>query len=70
MESTTTSLNTFTLEVPKNEVRLFKQITKKMGWRLRSRRNMSSYEKSLDDAANGRVNYYASSEDFFKKMGI
>ena len=46
-------------------------IDKKMGWTLRSnRRKMSAYERSLDDERNGRVNHYASSEEFFKKMSI
>ena len=34
------------------------------------RRRMTSYERSLDDERNGRVNHYENSEEFFKKMGI
>lgn len=68
--STAASLNTFMLDVPQNEVALFKQIARKMGWSLHSRRTMTAYERSLDDERKGRVNHYASSEEFFKKMGI
>ena len=34
------------------------------------RQRVSAYERSLDDERNGRINHYASSEEFFKKMGI
>ena len=68
--NTAATLDTFWLDVPHNEITLFKQIVKKMGWNLHSRRAMTSYERSLDDERNGRVNRYASSEEFFKKMGI
>lgn len=67
----TTPLDTFTLELPKGDTAFLKTIARKMGWTVRSnRRKMSAYERSLDDERNGRVNRYASSEDFFNKMGI
>ena len=62
---------TFTLSIPKTDTSFFRAITKKMGWTAKkNRKNMSSYERSLDDVANGRVSEYASAEEFFKKMGI
>ena len=65
------SLDTLTLELPKGDMAFLKTIARKMGWTVRnSRRKMSSYERSLDDERNGRVNHYASSEEFFNKMGI
>lgn len=75
------SLESFTLELPKSDTAFLRTIVKKMGWsisrrsnvdstKVKSRRKMSSYERSLDDMANGRINEYASSEEFFKKMGI
>lgn len=64
-------LDTLTLELPKGDMAFLKTIARKMGWTVRnSRRKMSSYERSLDDERNGRVNHYASSEEFFNKMGI
>ena len=64
-------LDTLTLELPKDDTAFLKTIARKMGWTVRSnRRKMSAYERSLDDERNGRVNHYASSEEFFKKMGI
>ena len=30
----------------------------------------TDYERSLADAAQGRINEYASADEFFKKMGI
>ena len=67
----TKPLDTFTLELPKGDTAFLKTIARKMGWTLRSnRRKMSAYERSLDDERNGRVNHYASSEEFFNKMGI
>ena len=65
------SLDTFTLELPKDDTAFLKTIARKMGWKERSnRRKMSAYERSLDDECNGRINHYASSEEFFNKMGI
>ena len=67
----TTPLDTFTLELPKSDAALLKTMAKRMGWTVKSNwRKMSAYEHSLDDERNGRVNHYASSEEFFKKMGI
>ena len=46
-------------------------MAKRIGWKLRhNRRKMSAYERSLDDVAHGRINEYASADEFFKKMGI
>ena len=65
------ALDTFTVELPKGDTAFLKTLARKMGWTVRSnRRKMSAYERSLDDERNGRVNHYASSEEFFKKMGI
>ena len=66
----TVALDTYMLDVPVEEVSLFKQIVKKMGWHLHSKRAMTAYERSLEDERNGRVNHYENSEEFFKKMGI
>ena len=67
----TKPLDPLTLELPKGDTAFLKTIAKKMGWTVRSnRRKMSAYERSLDDERNGRVNHYASSEEFFNKMGI
>ena len=64
-------LDSFTLELPKGDTAFLKTIARKMGWTVRSnRRKMSAYERSLNDERNGRVNHYASSEEFFNKMGI
>lgn len=67
----TMPLDTFTLELPKSDATFLKTLAKKMGWTVKSnRRKMTAYERSLDDERNGRINHYASSEEFFKKMGI
>ena len=66
----TVALNTFMLDVPIDEVNFFKQIVKKMGWHLHSKRSMTAYEQSLDDERNGRINHYANSGELFEKMGI
>lgn len=71
MTGTTIQFDTFTLELPKGDTAFLKTIAKKMGWTMkRSRSKMSAYERALDDEQNGRINHYANSEEFFKKMGI
>ena len=63
--------DTLTLELPKGDTTFLKTIAKKMGWTVKaSRRKMTAYERSLDDVAHGRINEYASADEFFKKMGI
>ena len=60
------SLDTFllqNLEVSEKVV-IFASRNKKLA------RYDTSYEQSLLDAKEGRVNSYESSEEFFKKMGI
>ena len=44
--------------------------TKNANNKAANRRRLSSYEQSLLDAKEGRVNSYESSDEFFKKMGI
>lgn len=67
----TPPLDTFTLELPKGDTAFLKTMAKRMGWKLRhNRRKMSAYERSLNDVAHGRINEYASADEFFKKMGI
>ena len=69
--ATLTNPDTFMLTVPKGDTAFLKTIARKMGWTVKSnRRKMSAYERSLDDERNGRVNHYANSEEFFKKMSI
>ena len=63
-------LDTFTLELPKSDTAFLKTIAQKMGWALKSNRHkMSAYKRSLDDEHNGRINHYASSEEFFQENG-
>lgn len=69
--TTISQTNAFTLELPKGDAAFFRALAKKMGWTVKkSSRKLSAYERSLDDAAHGRINEYASADDFFKKMGI
>ena len=71
MEITTTQLDTITLEIPKADVSFFEDLVNRMGWKIkRNRRNMSNYEKALDDVACGRVCEYESPEELFDKLGI
>ena len=65
----TVPFDTLTLEVPKSDRAFLRTIARKMGWTMKSNhRKMSAYERSLEDERNGRINHYASSEDFFKKI--
>ena len=73
MELSASQTDTFTLEIPKADTAFFKIIAKRMGWnikRSRNRRNMSNYERALDDVACGCVNEYDTPEELFDKLGI
>ena len=51
---TTTNIEDITLSLPSSDVAMLKQLSKRMGWKLKTRRK-SSLEKALDDVATGRV---------------
>ena len=65
----TMPLDTFTLTVPKDDVRFFKTMAKKMGWTIKRKQKKlySAYELSLKDLDEGRVYEAKDVDDLFKQ---
>lgn len=53
-------------ELPKTDLRLFKELAKKMGWVVCKQK--SGIEKSLEDAKAGRVFEAKDVDDLFKQI--
>ena len=70
--------NTFTISVPRIDLRRFKGIAKAMGWDITPAPKLEEYDitktagfrEAMDDVKNGRVTEYASLKDFYKEMGL
>lgn len=64
-------MDTFSLEIPKEDISLLKSLVKRMGWTVhKTTTKRTAYEQALDDKANGRVNEYTDADDLFAKLGI
>jgi len=70
--------DTFTVSVPRIDLRRFKGIAKAMGWDISPVPKSKEYDitktagfrEAMDDVKHGRVTEYASAEDMFKQLGI
>lgn len=63
MDST---METVLFELPKSDLRLFKELAKKMGWTISKKK--SGIEKALEDAKVGRVYKAENADDLFKQI--
>ncbi len=61
MDST---METVSFELPKADLKLFKELAKKMGWTIYKRK--SGIEKSLEDVKSGRVYKAKDADDLFQ----
>ena len=70
--------DTFTISVPRIDLRRFKGIAKAMGWDISPAPKSKEYDitktagfrEAMDDVKQGRVTEYASLKDFYKEMGL
>lgn len=63
MDST---METVLFELPKSDLKLFKELAKKMGWTISKKK--SGIEKALEDAKAGRVYKAENADDLFKQI--
>lgn len=63
MDST---MEMISFELPKTDLRLFKELAQKMGWVVRKRK--SGIEKSLEDVKAGKVFEAKDVDDLFKQV--
>ena len=71
MDANDTPMDTFFLEIPKEDTSLLKSLVKRMGWSVHKKTApKTTYEQVLEDKENGRINEYASVDEMFSKLGI
>ena len=71
MDANDTPMDTFFLEIPKEDTSLLKSLVKRMGWSVhKTTAPKTAYEQALEDKENGRINEYESVDEMFSKLGI
>ena len=64
------NIETLSLNIPKDDIKLLKDLVKKFGWKI-NRKKKTGLEKAMDDIKHGRVyGPYDSVDEMFKSMGI
>lgn len=64
------NIETLSLNIPKDDVKLLKDLVKKFGWKI-NRKKKTGLEEAMDDIKHGRVyGPYDSVDEMFKSMGI
>lgn len=61
-----TTTETILFELPKADLKLFKELAKKMGWTISKRK--SGIEKALEDVKVGRIYKAKNADDLFKQV--
>ncbi len=64
------NIETLSLNIPKDDIKLLKDLVKKFGWKI-NRKKKTGLEEAMDDIKHGRVyGPYDSVDEMFKSMGI
>ena len=63
----TVNIENVTLSLPDADLAMLRMISRKMGWKLKTRRKCG-LEKALDDVATGRVYEAKSFEDLLEQL--
>ena len=64
------TIETLSLNIPKDDIKLLKDLVKKFGWKI-NRKKKTGLEEAMDDIKHGRVyGPYDSVDEMFKSMGV
>lgn len=64
------NIETLSLNIPKDDIKLLKDLVKKFGWKI-NRKKKTGLEEAMDDIKHGRVHGpYDSVDEMFKSMGV
>ncbi len=64
------NIETLSLNIPKDDIKLLKDLVKKLGWKI-NRKKKTGLEEAMDDIKHGRVyGPYDSVDEMFKSMGV
>ena len=64
----TTVIQDMSISLPQSDVRLLKEISRRMGWRLKKQKSKSAFQLSMEEAERGEYTEYSSVEDFTSKV--
>ena len=64
---TTDTVQNFSLDVPKSDLKFFKTMAKKMGWTIRPKKK-SGIDKALEDVKEGRVYKAKDADDLISQI--
>lgn len=68
---TDTNMQTFTLQIPEDDLRFFSALVKKMGWKkkkMQTARRKTGLDMALEDIAMGNVGHAKNVDDLFKQI--
>lgn len=61
-----TTMETISFELPKADLKLFKELAKKMGWTITDKK--SGIEKAIEDVKTGHVHKAKDADELFKQI--
>lgn len=64
---TTANIENVTLSLPNGDMAMLRMLSRKMGWKIKTRRK-SGLEKALEDVSAGRVYEAKSFEDLIEQL--
>lgn len=66
-----TNMQTFTLQIPEDDLRFFSALVKKMGWKkkkMQAARRKTGLDMALEDIAMGNVGHAKNVDDLFRQI--
>ena len=63
------NIETLSLNIPKDDIKLLKDLVKKFGWKI-NRKKKTGLEEAMDDIKHGRVHEIDDLGDYFRKFGV
>ena len=63
-----TVIQDMSISLPQSDVKLLKEIARRMGWSLKKQKSKSTFQLSMEEAERGEYTEYTSVEDFAAKV--
>ena len=63
------NIETLSLNIPKDDIKLLKDLVKKFGWKI-NRKKKTGLEEAMDDIKHGLVHEIDDLDDYFRKFGV
>ena len=63
------NIETLSLNIPKDDIKLLKDLVKKFGWKI-NRKKKTGLEEAMDDIKHGGVHEIDDLDDYFRNFGV